>query len=658
MKRFRYSAWDGTQVVPDLDTNELLDELRDDYLTHGDLQAALRRLFKEGFREGFAATDADDIQGLREMIERLRERRRELLDRHDPDGILDDIKERLDEIRRLEEDELDRRVHDDPGDSVAADGLETMHRLPDSPGERLRELAEYDFQNSEAGRRFDELMQDLREQAMQQFSQGLVEGIRSMSPEDMARMKDMMAELNEMLNRRAAGEDPDFEGFMGRYGDFFPENPQSLDELLAQMAQRMARMQMLLASMSDEQRAELEAVLDTLMDDMDLQWQAGELARSLAEAFPDLASNQGYDFTGGDPLDIASGMRAMDALGEMDDLESFLGQATNPAMLSEIDPDQVGDLIGEDARRSLERLQQITKALEEAGLIENTDGEFKLTPEGMRRVGQKTLRELFADIDFAGFGEHDQANRGALGEPTYTTRQYTFGDPFLLDVRRTVHNAVVRGGPGTPVRVSADDFEVAETERRTRTATVLMLDLSLSMMLRDNFLAAKKVAVALQSLISSKFPRDYLGIVGFSEVAREIAPDALPEASYDYVYGTNMQHAFVLARNLLARHRGETRQIVMITDGEPTAHIEDGMPIFNYPPTRQTVEETLREVVRATREKITINTFMLDASPALGHFVERMTEMNRGRAFFTTPETLGRFVLVDFLDNKRRQRRS
>lgn len=505
---------------------------------------------------------------------------------------------------------------------------------------------------------FDALVDDLRRQMMQQFSSQLTQGLRGMSSEQLQRNKDMMAELNQMLRDRAAGREPDFEGFMQRYGDYFPENPRNLDELLRGIAERMARMQMLMQSMSEEQRRELQSVMDALMEDMDLRWQAEELGRQLQEAFPTLPWDQGFDFRGDDPLDLAAGMSVMDMMSRMSDLERFLADATNPGLLAEVDPQEVRDLLGDDAGRSLDQLQRLVSRLEEAGVIKNEDGRLELTAKGLRRIGQKTLHELFRDLERDRFGEHAQSARGALGEPLHSTRPYEFGDPFLLDVGRTIRNAVYRGGAGTPVPIRPDDFEITETERVTRTSTVLMLDLSLSMPMRDNFLAAKKVAVALHSLISSRFPRDYLGIVGFSEVAREIEPRDLPKASYDLVYGTNMQHGFLLARRMLDRHPASTRQVIMITDGEPTAHLEGSVPYFSYPPAPRTFQETLKEVVRLTRAGVRINTFMLDESPALRRFVERMTEMNRGRAFFTTPDSLGRYVLVDFLRNRRRTRRA
>ncbi|MBO0732414.1 MAG: VWA domain-containing protein, partial [Acidimicrobiaceae bacterium] len=289
----------------------------------------------------------------------------------------------------------------------------------------------------------------------------------------------------------------------------------------------------------------------------------------------------------------------------------------------------------------------------DAGLVDQREGRLELTPRGLRKIGQNALSDLFSRLVRDRLGRH-QAQREGLGhERSYETKAYEWGDPFNLSIERTVRNALGRQGAGVPVALSPDDFEVERTESLTRTSTVLLVDLSLSMPMRDNFLAAKKVAMALHSLISTQFPRDYLGLVGFGEVARELRPEQLPEVSWDYTYGTNMQHALVLARRMLAR-QGGTKQVIMITDGEPTAHIlPDGEPFFSYPPAPETIRMTLSEVARCTREDIRINTFMLDSTGYLRSFVERMTKLNRGRAFFTTPETLGDYVLVDFLEHKR-----
>jgi uncharacterized protein with von Willebrand factor type A (vWA) domain len=333
-----------------------------------------------------------------------------------------------------------------------------------------------------------------------------------------------------------------------------------------------------------------------------------------------------------------------------------------PGALADVDLEQARRLLGPEDARSLERLAELSRALEDAGLVERREGRLELTPKGLRRIGHNALAELFSQLAKDRLGSHQVEHTGAGQERAHETKPYEFGDPFDLNIERTLRNALVRRGPGAglPVRLVPDDFEVERNESLTRTATVLMLDLSLSMPIRDNFLAAKKVAVALHALISSRFPRDYLGIVGFSELARELKPHQLPEVSWDFVFGTNIQHGLVVARRLLARQSG-TKQVILITDGEPTAHVRpDGSAFFHYPPVRETVDATLTEVNRCTRDGIRINTFMLDADRALTDFVEKLTELNRGRAFFTTPETLGDYVLVDFLEHRRsvRQRGS
>ena len=659
MSRFRYSAWDGTQEAPDFDAEDVLRELSDELLYHGDVNQALRRLLQQGFdpRAG------ERVQGLADVLGQLRARRREMLRRYDPGGVLEGIRGRLQDVVATEERAVGGRGGGPPPPPPPPPPprhppprTDFLHDLPDDAGDRLRALREYDFADAEAGRKFTDLLDELRRQAVSRFSSQLSRGLANLSTGQLQRTKDMMAALNRMLAERAAGREPDFEDFMERFGDFFPENPRTLDELLEQLARRMAATQMLLSSMTDEERSELQSLLDGLLDDMDLQWQATQLGEALREAFPSLPWEKGYGFTGSDPLDLAGGMGVMDALAEMEGLEAFLGQATTPALLDEVDPEQIRRLLGDDAAESIEALRRLTKLMEEAGLVARREGRFELTPRGMRRIGQGALEDVFREMKATRFGEHTTHRRGAGGDPAYETKPYEFGDPFLLDVGRTVRNALARTGAGTPVRVGPEDFEVEQTERLTRCATVICLDLSLSMPMRDNFLAAKKVAIALHALITTRFPRDHLGIVGFSEVAHEIAPEKLPEASYDFVYGTNMQHALMLARHQLARHRVGSRQVILITDGEPTAHLEGGRPFFSYPPVRETVEATLKEVLRCTRDRIQINTFMLDESPALRRFVERMTEMNRGRAFFTTPQTLGDYVLVDFLEHRRRLR--
>ncbi len=662
--QFTYSRWDGTQTGFEFDADVAFDELTDELLYHGDVNAALRRMMQDGMRD----RDGNQLQGLRELLEKLRAERQDRLDRHDLGGVYDEINDEIDDIIDEERHAIDNAVRDAQrsGDerraqnasAAAEDRNLRLDLLPDDLAGKVRELDAYNFESADAKRRFDQLMERLKEQLLQQMVDQMSGAMQNMGPEDLARMKDMMAALNEMLEKHQRGEDPGFEEFMEQYGDFFPENPESVEELLEQMARRMAAMQAMLNSMTPEQRAQLQQLSDQLLDDMDLQWQMQQLSGNLQQLFPQMQWDNSYDFEGQDPLGMGQAMQAMQELGDLDQLENLLRNASSPAALAEADMDRVRSLMGDDAAKSLQRLAELTKQLEQAGLIEQKEGRLELTPKGLRRIGSNALRELFSKLTKDKLGQHETSDVGQGHERTYDTKVYEYGDPFQLDLNRTIRNALRRRGGGTPVELAPDDFEIERTEHHTRSSTVLMLDLSLSMPMRDNFLPAKKVAMALHSLISTQFPRDYLGIIGFSETARVLTAQQLPEVSWDFVYGTNMHHGFTLARQLLARESG-TKQIIMITDGEPTAHITaDGHPFFNYPPARETVEATLREVVRCTKADIRINTFGLGADGSLRAFIEQMTSINRGRAFFTTPENLGDYVLVDFIEGKRALARS
>ncbi|HEY5252987.1 MAG TPA: VWA domain-containing protein [Acidimicrobiales bacterium] len=669
--RWSYRRWDGTQTGFEDEIDALFSELSDDLLYHGDPDAALRRLLSSGFER----PDGERVQGLREMMERLREQRQEELNRGELGGAFQEMAQELDQViaeeragledladdARNSGDDRRRQVTDDV---VAERNLELELLPPDLAG-RVKGLQQYEFTSSEAREHFEQLLERLREEVAKSWFDQMSEALTSPDPEQLERVRQMLDALNRMMEQREAGEpvDPSFEDFMSKFGDFFPANPQTLDELLEQFAAQMAAVQAALDSMSPEQRAQLQALAEAMFEDMDLRWQMDRLTQNLQQAVPGAGWGRRYRFNGSDPMGLADAAASARRLGEMDQLEQFLRSASSPGALAEVDLDQVAKHLGDDAARSLDSLARLAKQLEEAGLIEQREGRYELTALGIRKIGQKALSELFSKLAKDRLGSHPNLVVGTGHEPEGQTKPYEFGDPFNIDIQRTVHNAVRRAGTGTPVRLDPEDFEISRTEHLTRTSTVLMVDLSLSMPMRDNFLSAKKVAIALHTLISTKFPRDYLGLVGFSEVAREIKPEELPEVSWDFVYGTNMQHGLLLSRKMLA-HRPGTKQIIMITDGEPTAHLVpqvggDGYEVFfNYPPVPETVRATLSEVVRCTRAGIMINTFMIDADRSLQGFVEQMTKLNRGRAFFTTPETLGDYVLVDFLENRRTTRSS
>ncbi len=656
--RFRYSPWDGTQTGFDLDEFDLLDELSDDLLYHGDVNSALRELMQRGLR----GPDGERLGGLRDLLERLREERQQLLDQYDLGGVYDEIAEELRQVVDDERAELQRQLEaaessgDDrraelARDSSANRNLELDMLPPDLAGQ-VSGLQQYEFTSAEAAQRFEELVERLREQLAQQTFEQMTGAMSQMTPEDMARMKDMLADLNAMLEQRAAGEEPDFDAFMERHGDFFPENPQTLDELLEVMAQRMAAAQAMLNSMTPAQRDQLRQLSEQLLEDVDLNWQVQQLGSNLREMFPDAPWDESYDFQGQEGVGMPQLQGLGEMLGQLDQLEADLRGAVDPGALLELDLDRVRDLLGNESAEQLRRLAEASRRLADAGFVERRDGRLELTARGLRRLGQNALAELFRKLDRDRMGSHELERSGFGHERSFESKPYEWGDPFQLDLTRTIRNAVVRGETA-PIRLQPDDFEIEQTEQVVRSSTVLMLDLSLSMPMRGNFLPAKKVAMALHTLISMQYPRDYLGLVAFSETARILSVDELPEASWDFVYGTNMQHGFQLARQLLSGQSG-TKQILMITDGEPTAHINRwGEPEFHYPPIRETVDATMLEVGRCTRAGITINTFMLDPDPSLQRFVEQMTEFNRGRAFFTTPDTLGDYVLVDFIEQRR-----
>ena len=644
----RYSQWDGSQQGPDLDADDLLEQMADDVLMDGDAWRALQRLLQQGAR----GAEGRQVPGLQDLLQRLRQRRKERLDRYDLGSSLEDIRRKLDDVVRAEREGVERRL---PAGRERAQRQHRLDQLPPDPAGRLRDLQRYDFVEPEAERMFQELLDSLRQQMLQPFLSGMQQRMQNLGPEDLARMREMIQDLNRMLRERAEGGEPDFDAFMRKWGDHFP-GVQSLDELLERLGRQAAQMQSLMRSLSPEQRRQLDEMMRSLfLQDERLEAAMSQLAMHLGDLLPldDLARR--YPFRGDEEMTLQEAMQLMDELQQMDDLERNIREASGPGDLERIRPEDVERLVGPEAREDLERLRELARKLEEAGYLERDGEELSLTAKAIRRIADKALREIFVRLERDRAGGHAIHRRGAGGDQTDEGKAYEFGDPFLLDLKQTVMNGVQRRGAGTPVALVPGDFEVFRTELRTQAATVVMLDMSRSMLNNGYFLPAKKVALALSALIRGQFPRDALYIVGFSLYARQFTPAQLPTLSWsEWNIGTNMHAGFMLARRLLARHAGGTKQVLMVTDGEPTAHLEHGVADFAYPPTRRTVEATLREVQRCTREGITINTFMLEQSPWLTAFVEQMTRINRGRAFFSTPDRLGEYVLVDYVTARRK----
>jgi len=704
--RYGYSRWDGTQQVEGLDADEILKALSDDYMENGNLQQALKRLMQDGMR----SDDGRRTMGLRELMERMREQRNQQLNRYNmASGVMDDLREKLEEIKQLERAGIQRRLDGEQSDQQQADqqpargaqGQEDQQQSPGSQSQQGQEgqqgesagengsdltpeqkrkmlemiakrkqdyldnlpadipgqvkgLSEYDFMDDQAREKFKELMDSLQQQMMQQFFQGMQQSLQNMTPEDIARMREMIRDLNKMLRERQEGKEPDFDSFMQKHGEYFP-GVNSLDDLIEQMQQQMAAMQGIMENLSSEQREELQNLMEQLMGDDRIRVDLMELAQNLEAVAPMENMRTRFNFRGDESLPLNEAMRMMSRLQQMEGLEDQLSEARRMDNLEAIDSEKVKELLGDEEYQSVEQLKELMKMLEEAGYIQKRGNRWELTARGIRKIGQKALQDIFNKLKRDGFGRHVSPFRGVGGERTDESKVYQFGDPFLLDLEKTLMNALHRRGTGTPVGLQKEDFEVYRTEFTTQSSTVLMIDMSLSMIYNGCQPAAKKVAVALESLIRSQFPRDNLYIVGFSRIAQEFKPNELIEmTTLDNQQGTNMAHGLMLSRQLLARHRGVNKQIIMITDGGPTVWYEDGEWLFNWPYNHMAEQQTLLEVQRCTREGITINTFMLEDDNWMIAFVNQMSQINHGRTFYADKNNLGEYLLVDYLNSKRK----
>ncbi len=402
--RFNYSRWDGTQRGFEFDSQSIVDEITDDLLYHGDVNAALRRLMQEGMRN----ERGEQLMGLREMMQKLRERREEIKDRGDLGGVYSEIAAELDDLVDEERHAIDDALKsaEKSGDQrraeVAKESAQEhnfrLDMLPSDLAGKISELEHYDFQSDAARQRFEALLEKLRQQMMQQMLDQMSGAVENLTPQDMQRMKDMMAALNEMLESRERGDEPAFDQFMENFGDFFPENPQTLDELLEIMAQRMANAQAMLNSMTPEQRDQMRQLSEKLLDDMDLRWQMDQLAQKLQGMFPQKGWGQSHEFTGDDPMGFGQAMQSMQELGDLDQLDNLLRNASSPTALAEADLDRVRQMLGEDAARSLEQMSQLTKKLKDAGLIDQVEGKLELTPRGLRKIGANALRYAFGSL--------------------------------------------------------------------------------------------------------------------------------------------------------------------------------------------------------------------------------------------------------------------
>lgn len=636
--RIRYSRWDGTQdpLGPDLSAGDLLEEMSDELLSGLGPEHAMSRLIRQGMRGRFTGMDA--------LRNRLRQARRREQERLDLEGPLREVQERLNEIL-----ETERRTLSFKAEDSARLAEQFLDSLPPDPAGQIGELRDYRFTDPEAQRRFDELMEWLREQVMGSYFRQMTEGMRNMPPEQLQRFKEMLGELNEMIAARERGEPVDFDGFMQRHGEFFPDNPRSLEELLEQMARRMAAMSRLMASLSPEQRAELEALARRVLDDLDLAFQVDRLAQSLSGMFPEMPWGEEALGAGEDTMPMQATVDALERLSDYEELDRQMRADYAGASLDDVDEERLRRTLGDDAVRDVRRLKEVERALERAGLITRSGGRLQVTPRGARKLGERVLVKVFEQLRRDREGSHDTRRAGGPAEPTGATRPWHFGDSGQIAVQRTVFNAVTREGVTGRPRLRADDFELVEAETRTETATALLLDLSFSMPLRGHWIPAKKMALALHALIEGRYPQDTLYLIGFSDYARRMQPEDLAATGFERVYGTNMQHAFHLAGRLLREHPRATKQVIMVTDGEPTAHLEGEVSRFAWPPLPETIRLTLTEAMRLAKAGVTLNVFMLEDTPGLQRFMERLARLTNGRVFQSGGDGLDRFVVRDYV---------
>ncbi len=654
MPPYRYGAFhEGPDpLAPPYDVRRALDAIGDEVLGGANVRDALRDVLRRG---------TEGRRGLDDLLRRVREQRRRAQRRGRLDGTLDEVRALLDRAVGEERAALFPEPSDDARFREAQ-----LDALPRDTARAVRDLSDYDWRSAQARETFGRLQDLLRREVLDSQFRGMKQALESPDRAAMQRVRDMLADLNAMLAADERGEhtQADFEQFMQRHEEFFPDNPRDLEELVDSLARRAAAAERLFNSLSPEQRQELADLMATAMNDMDLAREMSQLSSALRARRPDL-DWQGRErgMRGNQPLGLGDATTALEELADLEELESSLGQQYAGASLEDVDEDAVQRALGRGAVDDLQELRRIERELEDQGYLTRSGGRVELTAKAVRRLGETALRRVFADLEGAGRGGHDVRDAGAAGELTGATREWRFGDEQPLDVVRTLANAVRRGAGGRAaaagrVRLAVDDFEVVETERRTTAAVCLLVDLSYSMVLRDTFGAAKSTALALHALVTGQFPQDAVEVIGFSSYARRLPPTDLAGLEPDMVQGTNLQHALMLAGRFLDRHPQGEPIVLVVTDGEPTAHLlPNGRPYFAWPPEPETLEATLAEVDRMTRRGGTINVFLLDDDPGLEAFVQEVARRNGGRVLSPSPERLGQYIVSDYLRRRRSSRR-
>ena len=663
-RRYRYRGWQGgpDPLAPPYDVKQALDALGEEVLAGTGLRDALREMLRRGLPDGSGL----NRQGLDDLRARALRMRREASRRGRLDGAVTRARAQLDQALATEREALAATDGDDARFAEAR-----LDALPRSTASAVQELAEYRWTSPDAERIYRQILDGLRDDVLDQQFRGLRDALGGgASPEQQQALKDMLSDLNGLLAKHARGEDTTeaFEQFMDRHGELFPEQPENVDELVDALARRAAAAQRLMASLTPQQRAELQGLMQQALGDPDLAAQMAALNDSLRALRPDLSWQRGERMRGDQPLGYGEAAGALGELADLDDVLDQLGQEHPGATLDDVDVETVERTLGGAAAQDVRALQELERELQRQGWLvrgtDPTDG-LQLSPKALRRLGQTALRQVFEHLKDGARGEHDLRDAGASGEATGASRAWIFGDEQPLDVVRTVANAVRRStateGPSRPggraVRLDVEDFEVIETERRSSAAVALCVDLSFSMISEGRWGPMKQTALALAHLVATRFPQDALQIVGFGRYASTLTVEQLAAIEPSYEQGTNLQHALQLAGRHLRRHSDGEPVVLVVTDGEPTAHLEGGRSAFSWPPARATVQATVAEVDALTRYGAAVNMFMLGEDAGLRRFVDAMAKRNGGRVFTPSAERLGQYVVSDYLTARRGRRR-
>lgn len=676
--RFRYGPWRGgpDPLAPPYDVRAALDEVGREVLAGGSAREALQELLRRGM---------DGRGGLDQLADRIRRMREAARRRGDLGGTLDQVRAMLDQALAAERDTL--AAEDTDAARLAEMDLAT---LPDDVAGAVRALADHPWHSPEAQAIYEQIQQMLRREVLDAQFAGLEQALSGQDPEAMQAVKDMLADLNALLAAHARGEDTTdrFRDFMDRHGDLFPEQPKDVDELIDALARRQAAAARMMASLSPEQRAQLSQLMADALSDADLAAEMAQLSDNLRALRPGLDRSSPVRMQGADSLGYGEAVEAVAELADLEALSDQLAQGYAGASLDDVDVERLEERLGAGAARDFEALRQLERELERQGYLTRGDDGLRLTPRAVRRLGETALRRVFDHLSASGRGDHDDRQPGQADEPTGLSRQWEFGDELPLDTVRTVSNALRRNasrrmpgddrvprrdgvpdGDGVPgggasahgapsaVSLLVEDFEVVETERRTTAAVALCVDMSFSMLQEGRWGPMKQTALALSHLVQTRFRHDALQIIGFNIAARRLTPVQLAEAEPEWVQGTNLQHALMLAARHLRRHPDAEPVVLVVTDGEPTAHLgPDGEPQFMWPPTTATVRATVGQVDELRRSGAALNIFMLGDDPGLARFVDAVARRAGGRVFTPSLDRLGEYVVADYLRARRGRR--